>query len=73
VRSKASSSGGDDREQFWRKVVEGQPRSGMSVAAWCGKHGVSAPSFYVWRQRLAKRGAARKSGQLPLVPVVEAS
>jgi transposase-like protein len=45
----------------------------MSVAAWCGKHGVSAPSFYVWRQRLAKRGAARKSGQLPLVPVVEAS
>jgi transposase-like protein len=41
----------------------------MSVAAWCGKHGVSAPSFYVWRQRLAKRGAARKSGQLPLVPV----
>jgi hypothetical protein len=41
----------------------------MSVSAWCGKHGVSAPSFYVWRQRLAKRKAARKLRRLPLLPV----
>jgi transposase-like protein len=39
------------------------------VAAWCGKHGVSAPSFYVWRQRLAKRGAGHPVPRLPLVPV----
>jgi hypothetical protein len=60
VREKTGSSKRREREQFWRRVVGGQPRSGMSVAAWCKQQGVSAPSFYVWRQRLANRGAARK-------------
>jgi hypothetical protein len=39
------------------------------VAAWCQQQGVSAPSFYVWRQRLAKRRAASRARRLPLVPV----
>lgn len=67
--AKIRSSRSSEREQFWRKVVLGQPRSGMSVAAWCSQHGVSAPSFYVWRRRLAKRGAAHQARRLPLVPV----
>lgn len=66
---KTSSSRGDEREQFWRKVVSGQPGSGLSVAAWCSQHGVSAPSFYVWRRRLAEHGARRQMQRLPLVPV----
>jgi len=41
----------------------------MSVAAWCGQHGVSAPSFYAWRRRLAKCGSVRNVRRLPLVPV----
>jgi hypothetical protein len=41
----------------------------MSVVAWCGEHGVSAPSFYVWRQRLAKRAAERKLRRSQLLPV----
>ena len=56
-------------EQFWRKVVLGQPRSGLSVVAWCDKHGVSAPSFYVWRQRLAQRALKRKRRRVQLLPV----
>lgn len=58
-----------ERERFWRKVIAGQPRSGMGVAAWCRKHGVSAPAFYVWRQRLAKRDAAGRLRRLSLLPV----
>jgi hypothetical protein len=69
MRENAGSSKSHEREKFWRKVIAGQPRSGLSVTAWCGKHGVSSPSFYVWRQRLAKRGAARQVRRLPLVPV----
>jgi hypothetical protein len=41
----------------------------MSVLAWCGEHGVSAPSFYVWRQKLAKLDARRKSRRSQLLPV----
>lgn len=66
---KTSLSRSEQREQFWRRVVAGQPRSGLSVLAWCGEHGVSAPSFYVWRQRLAKRAAERQVGRSQLLPV----
>ena len=66
---KAGQSRSQQREQFWRRIVSGHPRSEMSVVAWCGKHGVSAPSFYVWRQRLAKRAAERQVGRSQLLPV----
>lgn len=58
-----------EREQFWRKLIAGQPGSGMSVQAWCGEHGVSAASFYLWRQKLAKRDARRKLRRPSLLPV----
>ena len=67
--NKASLSRSQEREQFWRKIVSGQPRSGMSVLAWCERHGVSAPSFYVWRQRLAQSDADRKLRRPQLLPV----
>lgn len=66
---KTSLSRSQQRERLWRKIVAGQPRSGMSVHAWCGEHGVSAPSFYVWRQKLAKLDARRKSRRPQLLPV----
>jgi hypothetical protein len=69
VGDQPSLSRSQQREQFWRRIVSGQPRSGMSVVAWCGEHGVSAPSFYVWRQRLAKRAAERKLRRSQLLPV----
>ena len=54
-----------ERERFWRRLIAGQPESGMSVRAWCGEHGVSAPSFYLWRRKLARRKSRRPS----LLPV----
>lgn len=41
----------------------------MSVVAWCSEHGVSAPSFYVWRHRLAQRDAEHKLHREQLLPV----
>ena len=42
-----------ERERFWRELVEGQQRSGVSIRQWCHRHGVSEPSFYFWRRELA--------------------
>ena len=67
--NKPSPSRGEQRERFWRKIVSGLPGSGLSVVAWCSEHGVSAPSFYVWRRRLMQRDAERKSRQPQLLPV----
>jgi transposase-like protein len=69
VGDKTSVSKNQQREQFWREIVTGQPRSGMSVVAWCDEHGVSAPSFYVWRKRVSQRDAERKLRRAPLLPV----
>lgn len=57
-----------ERERFWRELVEGQQRSGVSIRQWCHRHGVSEPSFYFWRRELAERSHCRVAGP-QLVPV----
>ncbi len=46
------------KEAFWRRVVRGQVGSGLSIRAWCRKHGVQESAFYWWRTRLGRRDAA---------------
>jgi transposase-like protein len=46
------------KEAFWRRVVRGQVGSGLSIRAWCRKHGVQESAFYGWRTRLGRRAAA---------------
>lgn len=42
----------DGTRDRWRKLIEQQKASGLSVAAFCRQSGVSQPSFYAWRQKL---------------------
>ena len=55
------------KEAFWRKVVAGQAGSGLSVRAYCFRHGVKESAFYWWRAELARREAAVP--QAAFVPV----
>lgn len=41
------------RESYWRGVLEQQAQSGLSVANFCRQESISAPSFYIWRKKLA--------------------
>lgn len=54
-----------ERERYWRGVIRKHRTSGLSVLAFCRKHGVAACSFYSWRRRLEKqqqeKAAARNS------------
>ena len=36
----------------WRKVIQQQRASGLSVAAFCRRSGVPQASFYAWRRKL---------------------
>jgi len=47
------------REVFWRRLIRGQPGSGMSIRGWCRKHAVHEASFYWWRRRLGQQDADR--------------
>ena len=58
-----------ERERFWRKLVTGQPHSGVSIREWCDRHGVSEPSFYFWRRELARRREQRQELSPQIVPV----
>ena len=46
------------KEQLWRRRLELWQNSGLSVAAFCARHGLAAPSFYAWRRELQAREAA---------------
>jgi hypothetical protein len=45
----------------WRKVIERQQASGLSVATFCRSNGVPASSFFAWKRRLAGSSAGALS------------
>ena len=51
------------KERYWREVIDGWRRSGGSVRQWCSERQLSEPSFYSWRQTLAKRDASTERKQ----------
>jgi hypothetical protein len=60
------------REVVWRQRFRRFGKSRLPVAAFCRAEGVSAPSFYHWRKRLAERdreGVLAKRSTEPFLPV----
>ena len=43
------------RESLWRERLQRQATSGLSIAAFCAREGVSCVSFHAWKRRLAVR------------------
>ena len=43
------------KEQFWRRTIADQARSGLSVRAFCEREGLEPWNFHWWRQALARR------------------
>lgn len=44
-----------DKDSYWRWHVDMQAASGVSVRAYCGRHGLSEPTFYAWRRKIHER------------------
>ena len=51
-----------EKERFWRGIIDGHAGSGLSIREYCGRRGVSEPSFFAWRCELA-RGDAQSARQ----------
>jgi transposase len=46
------------KEQQWRDWIHQWQHSGLSVRAFCARHGLAPPSFYAWRRTLQQRDTA---------------
>jgi len=54
-------------EDAWRELVARQAQSGLSVAAFCQREGISPWSIYGWRKRLrAEDGGEVRSVTVPV-------
>src|SRR5262245_20398624 len=54
----ASRRARDERsEQRWRRRISQWRASGLSVRAFCARHGLPIASFYNWRRVLERRAA----------------
>jgi len=42
-----------NRQQFWQRVLEARRESGVSVAAFCRREGLSEGAYYYWWRKLS--------------------
>lgn len=40
--------------ELWRKQIDRQSNSGLSVAAFCRRHSIAVATFYFWKRRLGE-------------------
>jgi hypothetical protein len=63
----------DEQKEQHRRCRIGQWRaSGLSVRAFCARHGLASASFYAWR-RVLERRAAEQPAFLPVRVVTDAT
>lgn len=46
------------RREWWRRQLQRQQQSGMTVAEFCRRHGIQPVTFYSWKRRFQDNAAA---------------
>ena len=64
---------GSNKSAVWRERLRRYARSGLTVAEFCRREGVSVPSFYQWRRRLADASPVAGSTRSPRGPGSDAT
>jgi len=52
----------EEKQAFWRMVVQMQEESGLSVRKFCEQEGLSQASFFGWRRKFRAEEAERCDG-----------
>lgn len=61
----ASYPRGEAARRIWRKRLRRYERSSLSVKEFCAREGISLPSLYQWKKRLADSEDTRGVGPRP--------
>lgn len=48
------------KEAYWQHKLEQHSQSGLSIRAFCRKHGFTETAFYFWRREIARRQDERQ-------------
>ena len=56
------------KEQLWRQRLRQWRASGLTIRAFCDRHGLAEPSFYAWRRELERRRPAPAFVPVRVVP-----
>jgi transposase-like protein len=59
IRAMAKRFQSAEKDSYWRWHVDMQAAGGVSVRAYCGQHGLSEPTFYVWRRKIQESDSGR--------------
>jgi len=62
-----------EQQQFWQMAIETWQASELSVRQFCCQEGLSEPSFYSWRKKLAKADKAEYDKQEVSGPFIRVS
>ena len=60
---------GIEREQMWRRHIDRQHSSGLTIRDYCQGHGLNEHSFYAWRRTIAERDRQSVPAFLPVTVV----
>ena len=60
----------EQKERQWRRRISQWRASGLSVRAFCARHGLASASFYAWR-RVLERRAAEQPAFVPVQVVAD--
>jgi transposase-like protein len=58
----------EERTEQWRQRIAQQEGSNQTIRAFCREHGINAPSFYTWRQRLREQPVRFALGDTRPIP-----
>jgi len=47
------------RREWWRRQIQRQQKSQMTVAEFCRRHGIQPVTFYYWKRRFQDNAAAQ--------------
>jgi hypothetical protein len=62
----------EQKERQWQRRIEQRRASGLSVRAFCARHGLATASFYNWRRVFQRRAVAEQPAFLPVQVVADA-
>jgi len=67
--AKSISGKKDSKQVFWKAHISAMDRSGLSLAEYCRRHGLSCSAFRYWRRKLGK-GAGTPVSLVPVPGVI---